>query len=53
MINACKKDEAVIVPAETPLTSFFADSPIKFGAKILNSTFMNTDKNFKFQRRVK
>ena len=33
LINACKKDEAVIVPSETPLTSFFADSTIKFGAK--------------------
>lgn len=33
LINACKKDEVVIVPAETPLASFFADSTIKFGAK--------------------
>ena len=50
LINACKKDEAVIVPSETPLTSFFADSTIKFGAKILNSTFYEYGQRFQVSK---
>lgn len=49
LINACKKEETV-VPSETPLASFFADSTIKFGSKTVNSGYYEYGQRFQVSK---
>jgi hypothetical protein len=49
LINACKKDEAVTA-SETPLTSFFADSTVKFLAKTVNSSYFEYGQRFQVSK---
>ncbi len=49
LINACKKDE-VVTAAETPLASFFADSTVKFGAKVVNSSYYEYGQRFQVSK---
>ena len=50
LTNACKKDDTVSTPAETPLASFFADSTIKFGAKTTNSLYYEYGQRFQVSK---
>lgn len=49
LASACKKDEAVNV-SETPLATFFADSTVKFGAKVTNSTYYEYGQRFQVSK---
>jgi hypothetical protein len=49
LTNACKKDEAVNA-SEVPLAKFFADSTIKFGSKVTNSSYFEYGQRFQVSK---